>query len=106
MDGLRALNAPQHIIDENARKVEESGSEDCEVWPENEGTVQFFLDISSQWIVSGMGDYIGLDHQAIYSTMDMVGIHRKNRTKRATLFRHMKVMEASALEVIEERKKE
>ncbi len=74
----------------------------CEIWPDNQKTVQFFFAICKQWIVSSMGDYLGLDNKAVEATMNMMGIPRRKRRK---LLYEIGVMEEAAMKVFKERRK-
>lgn len=103
LEGLRQANAPAELIESLTKQAEAAKAEEVEIWEDNRATVRFFFAISTQWLVSGMGEYIGLDHRAIESTMNMMSIRKP---KRRTLLAEIKIMEAAALEVIRERKKE
>lgn len=75
--------------------------EDCEVWEDNWESAMLFLAVSTQWIVSPMGQYVGINYTALESTMRMAGIKKK---KRASLFDDVGIMESAALEVLRDRK--
>ncbi len=60
-----------------------------------------FLSVSTQWIISPIGGYVGINYIALESAMSMAGIKKK---KRPSLFDDVRIMESVALEVFRERK--
>ncbi|KAF1043063.1 MAG: hypothetical protein GAK35_02383 [Herbaspirillum frisingense] len=70
----------------------------CDVYPENMPAVQVFEAMDTQWR-TGMGGVYGLDYAALPAVLRMLGIGR-NRWKE--IFSDLRVMEAAALEVLQE----
>lgn len=100
IDGLVAVKAPQEVIDAAKCNYIGEDSDDCEVWEENWLSVMLFLAVSTQWIISPFGGYIGINYTALQSTMSMIGIKKK---KRASMFDDVRIMESAALEVLRDR---
>jgi hypothetical protein len=48
---------------------EDYGSDDVEIWPENERAVNLFIKLSTQWR-AGMGGLIGLDYSPLFVLME------------------------------------
>lgn len=74
------------------------------MFEDNWESVIFFIDLSTQWhIVSGMnGERVtGLNYQSVESAMNIQQIPQENRRD---LFNDLKIMERSALEVINKAK--
>lgn len=69
------------------------------IWPCNWEAVMLFVDLSTQWR-SGMGGAIGLDYAAVEATMRLQDIAR---SRRADLFQRVRIMEAAALPVLNEK---
>ena len=59
---MKALGAPAEIVEEIRAK---SAKPHFEVLEENWETVQMFLNLQTQWVVSGMGGPIGLNYQSV-----------------------------------------
>ena len=72
-----------------------------EVWPQNWPSVMLFMAVATQWRV-GMGGATGLDYSAVAAVMDIQGVKPK---KRAKMFEHIRIMEATVLEIWAENKK-
>lgn len=86
-----------------ARKHAIGAGDDFEVWEENWDSLLFFLNVSTQWnVVAGMGGlfYIGLNHTAIESEMNMRGIRKQ---RRAQLCDDLLMMERAALPLLNKR---
>lgn len=89
--------APPAVLEAARAKMKPAAEPVFEVWPENWESFDFFLTLESQWvIVAGMGTAVktGIDYCRVESTLNILGIPRKNRVK---LFRDMRVMEKAAL---------
>jgi hypothetical protein len=73
--------------------------EDFEVWPENWQIVEVFLAMSDQWRWTGGMEprRAGLDLTALPVVYEGLGVHRKQRPE---VFRGLKLMAATALEVM------
>lgn len=71
-----------------------------EVWPDNWPAVELFLKLLTQWR-TGPGGIIGLDYNVA-----LAFIARKNLENEAfdALFDDLRILEAAALETIEENK--
>lgn len=86
------------------RKVQKQTDHDFEVFEDNWESLIFFIELDTQWnIVSGMnGERVtGLHYPSVESAMNIQQIPQENRQE---LFRDLKVMERSALEVINKAK--
>jgi hypothetical protein len=46
------------------------------LWPDNEGAVNFYMRLSSQWR-AGPGGLIGLDYGPLFHEMDRAGLDQK-----------------------------
>lgn len=61
-----------------------------------------FLAVGTQWTVAPMGGYLGINYVSLESAMNMAGI---KRTKRASMFGDVRIMESVALQVIRDKQK-
>jgi len=66
-----------------------------EVWPENAEPVRFFLLMSTQWRVAGMGGQTGLDYPALFQLFSLYGITEKEKVR---IFEGVRIMELAVLE--------
>lgn len=94
VDDLVAFGAPLEVI---AQTQEDENSKTFEVFEENWETVQFFLRLSTQWIVSD-GAFIGLNYNSLDLVLKLFKV--KNR---AEIFDRIQIMEFSALELLNKR---
>ena len=60
-----------------------------------------FIDLATQWTVTGMGEIVGLNYAAVEAVMRM-----KKLTKRDRLFADIQIMELAALAVFRAKHKE
>jgi hypothetical protein len=88
------MGAPPEVI-EKAQRNAELEEEIFEVWDENWNSVLFFLACATQWVVGGMGGYIGMNYPGVESVMRI-----KRSPDREALFADLQVMEFAALEVL------
>lgn len=100
VEDLRAMGAPQDVIDEHLRRTEQQ--EHFEVLPDNWTALNVFLAMSTQWrskMTGVTGGFIsvrtGLDYAALEALMQMQGI-----TNSATVFQQVQTMEYAALEAM------
>lgn len=77
-----------------------SRAEDFAVWPENRRAVQVLTLMATQWRVSGMGGYIGLDYGALPLVMQAAGIKRKHQ---AETFVGLQILEREVLSLMAEK---
>ena len=70
-----------------------------EVWPENIAALNVFIAMNTQWR-NGFSGPTGLDYNALPSVLRLTGIPRKEW---ADAFECVRVMEAEALRVMQER---
>ncbi len=95
------MGAPQEIIDSMINGMN-SKVNFCEIWPENVESFNVFVSLTTQWIVTGMGHYMGIRYASIESALNLMGFNKKRKTE---LFEDIKTMQDAALEVINEPKK-
>lgn len=93
-DDLAAFGAPPEITESHA-----NNSDLFEVWPENVETVSVFLRLQTQWVLGGMGGFIGLNYQSVAAVLDLLEIEKK-----AEVFEGVQVMERTALRILNARK--
>lgn len=74
--------------------------ETLSIWPENGPAVRLFEALQSQWLIGPMGGVIGLRYEALPAVEKRIGIRRKDRRR---VFAGLRVMEATALEVLNAR---
>jgi hypothetical protein len=60
-DDLRALGASVSDLESIERKEEQS----YPVWEEHYPALDMFLRLQTQWIVTGMGEFVGLNYQSV-----------------------------------------
>jgi hypothetical protein len=75
------------------------GPQHFEVLPENWEAVRIFSRLGSQWKIGAFGGFIGLDYPALESALRMMRILP---SRRPGLFESIQIMEAAALEVLNE----
>lgn len=102
IDGLIAVNAPEDVIESARARFEGSISEDCEVWPENWQSLELFVALGTQWNVSAMGHYLGINYPAVDAIMNILAVPKKQKPD---LFSDLQIMERAALEYINRDKK-
>lgn len=99
LEALRAAGAPEEVI----RHAQGQEPEGFEVWPENEGVVEAFLQLATCWAVATppMGEpfRLGLPAGEIESTLRLLGLSKRQRTE---AFRDIREMERVALSVFNE----
>lgn len=100
IQAMIADGAPSDVI-EAAQSQLEKEDDFFDVWQENWQSLIFFLAVCTQWnvVAGGMGGlfYVGLNHTAIESNMNMRGIKKQQRL---ALCDDLLVMERAALEVL------
>lgn len=79
-------------------KVADVTPPDAEIWPENETTVDVFVQMGTQWRV-GVGGPVGLDYNALPFVMRM---QRVPPDEQPDLFEAIRVMERAALDEMSE----
>lgn len=97
--------APPDVI-AAARKQQQPSIHDFYVWPENWDSLDFFIQLNTQWnVVSGMGGerVSGLNYQAVEAMMRIKSIPRN---KKESLFNDLRLMENAALEVLQIQREE
>lgn len=85
------------------RKLSSQAITVIDVWPDNWLTWETFRAMDTQWnLVVGLGGaaYIGLRHEAVPEAMETAGVPKK---KRQQVRKGIRVMEAAALAVLNER---
>lgn len=101
MEAAQALFTPGPTEAEAAAfglTVEEASGPPVEVWPDNMGSVDVFIDLMTQWRRVGMtGAATGLDYTALPAVFAIRGIPKK---RQSPIFDDIQVMEAAALEVL------
>nr|WP_275694152.1 DUF1799 domain-containing protein [Alcaligenes ammonioxydans] len=99
LEALRAAGAPEDVI----QRAQGQEPEGFEVWPENEGVVEAFLQLATCWVVATppMGEpfRIGLPAVEIESTLRLLGVPK---CQRIDAFRDIREMERVALSVFNE----
>jgi len=89
-------NAPAHVIDAAISNSERSSLQECEVWEDNWASLMLFLKVQTQWIISPMGGYVGLNYDCVISVMRILGIKKKDRCE---LFNYLQIIEYTILKV-------
>lgn len=69
--------------------------DEFEVWPDNYQAVSTFIELQTQWRVSGMGSATGLDYVAALAVIRELELEKDEARE---LFADIRVMEAAALE--------
>lgn len=87
---LAVMGADQSIID---AVLESSPTPDFEVLEENWPAVSMFMRLQTQWIVGGMGAFIGLNYQSVEFLFRIEGIEDQRE-----LLADLQVMELAALQ--------
>lgn len=99
---MGAFGVDQEAIDEAVEKEREADA--FEVHPDNDEAVGIFLSLQTQWrvIVGGMGGvvYQGFDYASIPATLELLGIDPADR---GDVFASLRIMEAAALPVLNEK---
>lgn len=62
---------------------------------ENAETVALFIQLATQWKVTGFGGVLGLDYVAVEATMNMVGTENRKQ-----MLEDLQIMEMAALRVL------
>lgn len=68
--------------------------QDLVVFECNWVALEVFLNCTTQWRMSPMGDIQALDYASVRAVIDMMGIKRKER---ADVFKRLRLIEAGAL---------
>lgn len=97
-DDMRAWGATDAQITEALGPEPEPDADAFEVWPENVPVVEVFLACASKWTSAPMGGFTGLDD----ARMNNVLRYKRVRDKLA-MFENLRIMEAAALPVLNER---
>ncbi len=87
---LAVMGADQSIID---AVLESSPTPDFEVLEENWPAVSMFMRLQTQWIVGGMGAFIGLNYQSVEFLFRIEGIEDQRE-----LLADLQIMELAALQ--------
>lgn len=90
-------------MEDAAESAAQAVSLNYDVWPENIAIVNLFVSLATQWrLVAGMESvcYQGLDYCAVHSTLEMTGA---DRCAWPDLFAGLRVMEAAALDVLNDK---
>jgi hypothetical protein len=85
------------IIEKQESTDEQEDEEDddlFEVWRENEEVLSAFLKCQTQWVVAGMGGFIGLNYTAVQVVLSTYNSFTPE------IFSGIQTMEFAALEVI------
>lgn len=98
-DGLRMANAPQEVIDQSLHAASVDVPHDLEISPENWLSVTLFFSLSTQWMISDLGQYIGIRYESLESSMNMCNI---NQRRRPSVFEDIRIMESEALKILRE----
>ena len=103
IQGLISAGAPDDVIELARSKIKTGSVEQFEVYEENWETVLFFLALKGQWrVISGMSIfYQDINHTAIFHTMEMLCIPKRQRKQ---LFLDVKLMASAALELLNNHK--
>jgi len=83
------FGAPQNIVDQI-----EQHDDDFEVWEDNFETLNIFLRLQSQWVVS-MGGVVGLNYQSVRYLFKIYGIENEKQ-----VFEDLQLMEFAALPIL------
>ena len=97
---MRAFGAPEEVIGETLDAETDDG-DDCLVWEDNWDTLMVWLALQTQWrreipAMSGQMIWHGLDYPATESTLRMMGHWKKS----AEIFEGLRIMEATALPIL------
>ena len=91
-DDLAVMGAGQQVVE---AVQEASPTRDFEVLEENWQTVAMFMRLQTQWVVGGMGGFIGLNYQSAQWLFTIEGIQNQRE-----LLADLQVMEVAALQVL------
>lgn len=91
-DDLAVMGAAPEIA---SAAQQASPTQDFEVLEENWEAVAMFMRLQTQWIIGGMGAYIGLNYQSVEFLFRIEGV--KNERE---LLDDLQVMERAALPII------
>ena len=94
VEDMKRFGAPEELVEDMILEA----SPVVEIWPDNYEVFQFFLSLSSQWvIIPGMAAVlrVGLRYESVEAIMRIKKI--KNRSE---LFDDLQIMEFAALEVL------
>lgn len=94
--------APVEIIESYREKLKLEQDSGCEIWQENLESFSVFQALTTQWRISDMGYFFGLNYPAVESVLNMMGFNRK---RKAEIFEDIRIMENAALEVLNKEKK-
>lgn len=83
------FGAPQDIVDQV-----DQHDDDFEVWEDNFETLNIFLRLQSQWVVS-MSGVVGLNYQSVRYLFKIYGIENEKQT-----FEDLQLMEFAALPIL------
>lgn len=83
------FGAPQDIVDQV-----EQHDDDFEVWEDNFETLNIFLRLQSQWVVS-MSGVVGLNYQSVRYLFKIYEIENEKQT-----FEDLQLMEFAALPIL------
>lgn len=90
------MGAPPEVIEE-ARRRAQPEEEICWVYEENWKSVLFFFALQTQWVMGGMGGYIGLDYAGVEAA---IRLNEVPGNTRKSLFADIQIMELAAMEVL------
>lgn len=97
---LIAFKAPAHVIEAARKRAEEDGK--FEVFEDCADALEFFLRVSTQWVLGPMGGLVGLNYASVESAFRIYGIERK---KRGEMLDDIREIEMGALEAVAREKK-
>lgn len=97
IEGMIAAGFPDEKI---AAARSQEKEEEFEVWPDNWRAVDLFRCLGTQWHISPIGRLMGLDYFRVESAMNLRMIPRGRRRK---LFADIQLMEAAALDYLNEK---
>lgn len=75
-------------------------AQDYALWPDNRRAVRVFTLMATQWRVSAMGGYVGLDYSVLPLVMRAAGIRKKHQ---ADTFAGLQILEREVLSLMAEK---
>jgi hypothetical protein len=91
-DDLAVMGASSMIID---AVQQDSPTYDFEVFEDNWPVLKLFMQLQTQWVVGGMGAYIGMNYQSVEFLFRIEDIKNQRET-----LADLQVMEVAALNIL------
>jgi hypothetical protein len=91
-DDLAVMGASSAIID---AVQQDSPTYDFEVFEENWPIVKLFMQMQTQWVVAGMGAFIGFNYQSLEFLFRIEGVENQRE-----MLADLQAMEVAALNIL------